>query len=243
MTDGTYKMIDLVFKDPTCKKIAVRLSGGPDSALIYYAVCNYYKHDQDVKIYPYTMSSPLRPHSIKKAKDVVYFVTSLTGKAPEKHYHLHYLNHNADNDSKTNQDEYTLGQDILEQSLHSEVKIDIRYTGLSMNCPENEIVKYVDSLPWNRAIKYNGTVDTRAHDRDTLFESRIYMIGTYYSFSPLTNVDKREVKKLYDHFNLTKTLYPLTWSCESPIQNQQENPKHCGTCYFCLEREFAFGKL
>jgi hypothetical protein len=236
-------MTNLIFKDPSCKKIAVRLSGGPDSALIYYVLCDYYKDQSDVELFPYTMSSPLRPHSIKWAKKIVEFTGNKTGKWPTKHYHLHHEEHNANNDQDTNLFEYTNGQEILEHQVNQEQNIHIRYTGLSMNCPASELEKFVESLPYNRAMKYYSSIETRARDRDTFFDSRIRFLTSYYSFLPLVNVDKREVKKLYDSYNLTKTLFPLTWSCEHSTQNQHENPKHCGSCYFCLEREFAFGKL
>lgn len=241
-------MIELIFKDPNCKKIGVRLSGGPDSAIVYFAVCNFYKNDNSVKIFPYTMSSPLRPHAITRAKKIIDFVTSTTGKSPEMHYHLHHLEHNSNNDNDTNLYEYTNGQELLEKNLIKDQLIDIRYTGLSMNCPIHSLEKYMNSLPPIRAMKYIDVLDTRARDRDNIFEKRVSYLKfsdshSYYSFLPLVNSDKREVKILYDYYNLTSTLYPMTWSCESDQQAATSDPKHCGACYFCLEREFAFGRL
>lgn len=241
-------MTELVFKDPSCKKIAVRLSGGPDSAIVYYAVCNHYKHDDAVKIFPYTMSSPLRPHAMTKSVEIVEFVSRLTNKTPAHHYHLHHENHNKNNSNDVNIYEYTRGQELLETTVVTEQQIDIRYTGLSMNCPADVLEKYRESLPSIRAMKYAGALESRARDRDDIFGQRIeYLYFSenhgYYSFLPLVNTDKRTVKAMYDFYGLTSSLYPITWSCENDLQAESTNPKHCGSCYFCLEREFAFGKL
>lgn len=241
-------MIDLIFKDVECKNIAVRLSGGPDSAIVYYAVCDYYKNDDTVKIFPYTMSSPLRPHAMTKSVEIVNFVTKLTGKTPAQHYHLHHEPHNKTNSNDVNLYEYTRGQELLENTVVAEQKIDVRYTGLSMNCPIDALEKYLESLPSMRAMKYADALETRARDRDTIFGKRVehlYFVDDhrYYSFLPLVNTDKRTVKAIYDFHGLTSSLYPITWSCESDLQAESANPRHCGSCYFCLEREFAFGKL
>ena len=48
---------DLVLK-PNYKNVAVKLSGGADSAIVYYAVCNYYKNTE-TNVYALTMYTPL----------------------------------------------------------------------------------------------------------------------------------------------------------------------------------------
>ena len=42
-------------------------------------------------------------------------------------------------------------------------------------------------------------------------------------------------------------LFPLTRSCESEEKGQQMldggPEEHCGKCWWCLERQWAFGRL
>lgn len=235
-------MIELVFKDASCKNIAVRLSGGPDSAIVYYAVCDFYKDMPDVKLYPYTMSTPLRPYAAQKAKAVIDFTADVTGKTCEKHYTIYHTAHNKDNTPEANSAEYVNGQELLEKHLLDEVPIDIVYYGLSMNCRTSDLKKYVDSLPAIKSLKYQTALSDRDVTRDLFIGPRIVYIDPYYAFSPLIASDKTMVKSLYDYYGVTKTLYPLTWSCEDDNQANHVNT-HCGRCYFCLEREFAFGKL
>jgi hypothetical protein len=235
--------MDIIFKDPTCKNIAIRLSGGPDSAIIYYAICDFYKNQNDVNIFPYTMSSPLRPHAIKNAKAVIEFTTAATGKAPAAHYTVHHTAHNKDNSQEVNDFEYVNGQELLQQTMMAEQSINIIYTGVSMNCPTKQLEDFATSLTNVRSVKYQDVIQSRDSSRDDTFLPRLTFVRPYYSFLPLVNVDKHTVKQLFDHYGITETLFPITWSCEDHSQADAIDPEHCGACYFCLEREFVFGRL
>lgn len=60
--------------------------------------------------------------------------------------------------------------------------------------------------------------------------------GTY--FNPFANVDKRLIAEWYKEYKLMDVLYPLTISCEAP-----EPPRPCGKCWWCKEKEWAFGNF
>ncbi len=236
-------MIELLFKDLSCKNIGVRLSGGPDSAIIYYAICDFYKNHDDVKIFPYTMATPLRPHAIEKAQNVIKFTTEKTGKKPEKHYTIFHTLHNKNKSQTDKNFEYTNGQEILENRLLSEHTIDIIYYGVSMNCDINDLELYVESLKPIKSMNYYDALVARDVDRDKQFGKRIEYVDGRYAFFPFILSDKKTVKQMYDHYGLTRTLFPLTWSCENDSQADTTLSVHCGACYFCLEREYAFGRL
>lgn len=58
-------------------------------------------------------------------------------------------------------------------------------------------------------------------------------------YHPLTNIDKKVVAKFYLELNLLDSLFPLTVSCES-----LKHPLgHCGECWWCQERLWAFDKI
>ena len=54
---------------------------------------------------------------------------------------------------------------------------------------------------------------------------------------------------MYKEANLLDELYPITRSCEyDPTSNYFKNIKnpgigHCGKCWWCEERKWAFGTL
>lgn len=228
--------------NPLHKNIAVRLSGGPDSAIIYYVICNFYKDNSHIKIYPYTMASPLRPHAIRKAQDVIDIVARLTSKYPTKHYTMMHYAHNNKNSIDVNSFEYTNGQDLLEQRVISECNLDVIYTGLSYNCPTDEMTAMVENCTTDQALRRIG-LTFRDTTRDKPFESNVGNVNGITMHMPFATFNKKTVYQLYQHYNLVDKLYPYTWSCENNNQIDQEDPIHCGVCYFCLERLYAFGKL
>lgn len=59
-------------------------------------------------------------------------------------------------------------------------------------------------------------------------------------YIPFINKDKKELAEIYKKNNLTDTLFPLTRSCVEVTNNFD---KHCGECWWCKERLWAFGKL
>ena len=54
----------------------------------------------------------------------------------------------------------------------------------------------------------------------------------------ITNLPKKEIAKLYKILDI-ENLYSMTRSCESLTVLDA----HCGECWWCKERMWAFGKL
>lgn len=227
--------------DPNKKNIAVRLSGGPDSSIIYYAVCDFYKDKPGVSIYPYTMSTPLRPHSGRKAEKVVEVVTELTGVPPTKHYVVWNEKHNTGNSREVNSFEYTKGQDDLFDEIIKAHPIDIHYTGLSTNCPIDELEEAIHA--YNLPDESYRTLRSRDDSRDVPTEEPLSEINGLVMCMPFARYDKRQVRKEFDRYGVVDTLFPHTWSCEHNSQLHLLDPVHCGKCYFCIERIYAFGKF
>lgn len=227
--------------DPTKKNIAVRLSGGPDSSIIYYAVCDFYKNDPGVSIYPYTLSTPLRPHSGRKAENVVEVVAGLTGVTPTKHYLVWNGKHNPNNRPEINSYEYTKGQDDLFHEIVNAHPIDMHYTGLSANCPVDELEDaiFTYGLP-DESLR---TLRSRDDSRDVPTEETLTEMDGMVMCMPFARYDKRQVKKEFDDYGVVDSLFPHTWSCEHNSQMHLVDPVHCGKCYFCIERIYAFGRL
>lgn len=228
--------------DRSLKNIAVRLSGGPDSSIIYHAVCDFYKDDPDARIYPYTLSTPLRPHSGPKASKVVDIVGELTGVIPATHYIRWHAEHNQNNDRSTNSVEYTKGQDDLGNLILSKHRIDIHYSGLSMNCSTDDLIKTIGLYGLNeKECMYS--ILTRDDSRDVATEDVLIETNGRFMCLPFAHTDKLSVRETFDEYGVTDSLFPHTWSCEHNSQKDIDDPVHCGKCYFCLERIYAFGRL
>lgn len=61
-----------------------------------------------------------------------------------------------------------------------------------------------------------------------------------YIYTPVMNIDKKEIAEIYQEYNLTETLFPLTRSCTKVTTNFDT---HCGECWWCHERKWGFGRL
>lgn len=61
-----------------------------------------------------------------------------------------------------------------------------------------------------------------------------------WMYTPFVNMDKKDIARIYQQYGLINTLFPLTRSCVSATTDFS---KHCGECWWCKEREWAFGKL
>jgi hypothetical protein len=58
-------------------------------------------------------------------------------------------------------------------------------------------------------------------------------------YSEYTKANKKDVAKLYRFFDIERSLLPTTRSCE----NDNHIESHCGNCWWCHERIWAFGNL
>lgn len=233
---------DVIPLNTAHRNIAIRLSGGPDSAIIYYTICNFYKNDIYANIFPMTIASPLRPHSIQKSKDVIDIVARLTGRLPTYHYTVFHDAHNSNNSHDVNSVEYSKSQEDLELTVFTTKHIDARYAGLSVNCPITEMTAMVNNFVDNK-LACQISLNARDITRDISVADSVSNFDNITMYLPFAKYDKRTVYQLYKHYDLLDTLYPYTWSCEDNMQANATDPVHCGTCYFCLERIYAFGKI
>lgn len=232
----------MIYLNRDLKNIAVRLSGGPDSSIIYYAVCDFYKNDPDAKIFPYTISTPLRPHSGRKAKEVIEVVSQLTGAQPTEHYVRWHDAHNEKNSRESNSYEYTKAQDDLCDEIIRKHSIEIHYSGLSINCPLDRLEEAI-TVHGLDPRECGHSLTTRDVSRDIPSEQVITKSRTTIMCLPFAREHKLAVRRQFDFYSVTESLFPHTWSCEHNSQKDQEDPAHCGKCYFCIERAYAFGRL
>jgi 7-cyano-7-deazaguanine synthase in queuosine biosynthesis len=75
-----------------------------------------------------------------------------------------------------------------------------------------------------------------AESRNPNITRSLYEPFGYYR--PFFNIDKKQIKRMYDELGITDTLFPITRSCDNP----KVKTGHCnGKCWWCEERKWAFG--
>ncbi len=102
--------------------------------------------------------------------------------------------------------------------------IYLLYTAITQNPP-----KEISSEFYNRISEY---------EREPGINKELYTDENRF-YMPFSNIDKKEIYNIYKELNLLDTLFPLTRSCESLTLTKG----HCGQCWWCEERQWAFEKL
>ena len=236
-------MIEHLHINPNWKNIGVRLSGGADSSIIYYALCYHYKDRNDVNIYPITRYTDKKWWYNKGAKIVIDKVTELTGKQPADWFVAH------PNDFKNQKElpNYEPGTAKLEEAT-SKYNLDAIYIGLTKNPPVDDMKNYfltnITEPDLSLLISY---IDSRDSSRDVQTEKTIRTVMScgkrLTQIVPFADLDKKSVYKMYEYYNVLDTLYPFTYSCETIPESKNDTLVHCGYCFFCAERLWGFGRI
>lgn len=238
-------MIAKLHIDENWKKIGIRLSGGADSSILYYAICDHFKDRDDVEIYPVTLDTKLKWWYSRGAKQVIDRVAELTGKLP-KDWYIHYYPdyHNIKENYK-----YDEGITELQRTAVKKYRLDSIYIGLTINPPIDEFKAHFINNDYGLNVETTiHHIDRRDATRDVPTDPEVMTCHyedniTVRQIIPFVNLNKKAVKEMYDHYNVMEKLYPVTYSCET-IPETKNNPLvHCGHCFFCSERQWGFGRL
>lgn len=103
--------------------------------------------------------------------------------------------------------------------------IDWIYTGVTKNPPVEVTNKFDSPTTESYERGPDNRYPTVVHDRNLVV--------------PFISINKKELANLYKQHNLTDILFPLTRSCE----HLSEFEGHCGSCWWCEERKWGFGRL
>ena len=204
--------------------VGIMVSGGADSAILLYYLM---KHSKD-KIHIFSLgNNDKRRVNISVATQVVEKCIQLTGNINIEH-HINYC------ETQTLNSLLVMPKQFIEEK-----RIKIVYSGVTSIPPK----KVTDTFKLPSLEHHNRDSNVK---RDVL---KNLSLGKYYS--PYTNIDKKIIASMYKEENLIKKLYTMTRSCAYEPKSKHnffENIKdpglgHCGVCWWCEERNWAFEGL
>lgn len=240
-------------------KIAVKMSGGIDSSTIMYILAYLKKqkllHNQST-LHAFTAQNWNRPYQVE-------FVNKSLNLIKEKLDIDVKLEHWIEGDPYEIQDMISLedAQTKVMQHAYDEYKIDMYYTGRSKFLPIDFIdnTEYKDKTTngvFGPPMAYKTMLNL--HDKDNYryntdedMQSRawedtpIENILKGSTVHPWINLNKSHVKMCSDYLGVTDELLANTRSCEyfeSEDTQYLNFEKHCGDCYWCVERYVTYGK-
>jgi hypothetical protein len=239
-------MIQDLILDKKYKDVGVKLSGGADSAIVYYAVCDYYKNT-NTNVYALTMGTLLKPWYPVGSAKLIKIVGKLTGVYPVEHY----IHHQPDHTAISGGEAYAEGIMDMDELAVKRFELDAIYSGLTVNPPVDEMQRFFKDNHLRFGLNLNelmGHIDGRDASRDTTLEptffTKRYGLQRVDRIRPFINKNKQAVHAAYQAHDMMEQLYPYTYSCETvPEDYSTMDFVHCGHCFFCLERYWGFGRI
>lgn len=236
--------VDL-FPRGTPEKILLAISGGLDSASLFYLIC---KEFPEVQIIPYTGKDKDAPFDYECAADVVSWMK-------DRFPNNNILKHEWFEFNRSDPDEIVMAKARWEKAkVPVNGKMVERCTTIGGLIKIIRIAEFVENLkekhgnpmvvtgmtgnPPVSEMKKHGFYDVREKRRDhTDTDDRQKEYGK--SYMPFVNVDKRFVAGIYLD-NDIMDLYELTNSCIGTAEHTDYFTKVCGKCFWCHEKKWAF---
>jgi hypothetical protein len=210
-------------------KLAVNCSGGADSSILLYLVAKYLKDNNrtNTTLSVLTCANDFKHRwNARKAADIINYVID---ELEWNQFDMHYAYYRDVQDYKYFHE--------VEEKLFSDNRIDLIISGITSNPTEPGPV-FIEDSSGNMV----DIVETGLDDRNTGGIAPTLEQGKWYM--PFVNVDKRFVAAMYEQNNVMD-MFDMTRSCEAiPNGKYKENFEFesCGSCWWCLERKWAFGR-
>lgn len=221
------------------KNVAISVSGGADSALLAYLVCELaYEHDTTIHIINHVRCWKTKPWQQYDADKVFNWLF-------QRFYHTKFKRHTNfiapeleyGNMGPNLTDEYgkKVSGDNIQQRAYAEYI-----------CKSKGIDAYYNAVTRNpRQALFNGMrerdIEPTAENKHLEYMIHMGLVASH----PFRFVDKAWVLNQYKRLNIMD-LFDITRSCEGTFEgityetytNGQEVPT-CGECFWCKEREWA----
>ena len=225
--------------DSKWRNVAVSVSGGADSALLAYLVCELSKeHNTTIHIINHVRMWKTRPWQRYDADKVYNWLF-------QRFYHTNFVRHTNfiapeleyGNIGPNLTDEYgkQVSGDNIQQRAYAEYV-----------CNENNVDAYYNGVTRNpRLAQFNGMLERDIEPTPDNEHLRIMRHMDLWAIHPFRFVDKSWVIKQYKRLDLWNLL-DITRSCEGEFDNINytnytpgQHIPTCGTCFWCKEREWA----
>ena len=222
------------------EQIFLGLSGGLDSSALLYLICENFP---EIEIFPYAGNDANHPMDFVNAINVRQY---LQEKFPNVKIHDHYMfKFDADQEPWVSKAEALTAEGkkpgfaSIRGLAKTLVMNHMINEYLDNNIPDAIRVSGMTSNPPNDVMENGNFFEIAARRRDKgqnlpVFNGRVYQ--------PLINVDKKFIAGIYEEFSLMDDLFYLTGSCVGSPEKQDWGVRGCGECFWCKEKEWAFGE-
>lgn len=194
--------------------IGISFSGGADSSLLVYLVLNQIK-DETIHLFTIsTIERNLTQH--KTTSDVLNKICRITNNYNVIH---HVSIHN------TNAEGINHIQSLPKKMLYEDENIKSILYGDNCNPPKDCSFKNIKNFNMFKQPA-RSPLTTRS------------LKPAPGQYCPLTNLNKKDICKIYQKEGILESVFPITKSCGTEYGKEP-----CGVCWFCVEREWGLEAL
>jgi PP-loop superfamily ATP-utilizing enzyme len=204
----------------TYKNIAIMFSGGIDSALLLYLVGKQYPNRKIYAVTAGTVGYVDYPVHIDYARNVFDEIIKLLEPGAIDYHTIHYIDDRESHHCNK----------VMQDWKH----IDLWIVGQNLSPPKGTIVSDCfnkshdlwDLCPLPNRKNPQGEIWAEQHDKPV--------------YRPLMFMNKKEIIEIYRNENVYH-LIDYTRSCPKvwKLEEIQNFKKHCGYCWWCMEREWG----
>lgn len=214
-------------------KILVNCSGGADSTILLYIIIDYLMKNnrRDARVNVTTCANDYKHRwNARKTADVINWIIDYTGY---DNFDMHYTYYRSRQDHKYFHE--------IERNLLRDKRVDLIVSGITSNPLTETTVR-------DKTGKEVDLLVTGLTDRNIGEDEKDFKEGAGYAYyKPFHRVDKKFISSMYRQYNVMP-LFDITRSCEAvPDSDAAFDPEFekqpCGTCWWCLERKWAFGRF
>lgn len=226
--------LDIPLKTPggrTVETIGIWMSGGADSSMLCYLLAKKIKEENlPIRIKPFTVQ---KKHGIFEFFKVIDKIKELLDA---EHIFTEDIVYTAPVEGWRRED-YKAIYAVKNRENILKGEFQILFSGITTNPPKT----VQENFKWGvledcENIRAEGKEKEKVKYFTETYQSVEY---EFFEIKPFFDINKKQVADLYKENNLLEELFPLTRSCESAYMDTG----HCGECWWCEERKWAFDKL
>jgi hypothetical protein len=232
----------------------IRISGGADSALLLYLMCDAWtkeKPNEDNHFYPISVIQDYKPWNPFYADQVIDWVGE---RFPNITIHPVKTRFCENPGAPSPDPRYRINKVAVQEQLIDEVVAEVGevcqvFNGVTANPP----IEYSDYWKpsdqfgdvWNEMREPHRDWEVRLDKSISMpkIEMEVYAEDNERNLihcSPFVQAHKGHVADLYKEYELLDELLPLTRSCEGSDFDTNGFTTECGVCWWCYERKWAF---
>jgi hypothetical protein len=224
------------FPDGPPEEVILMLSGGLDSAILFYLIC---KHFPKTYIVPFSGDDACNPADILCAQDILKFMRKRFPNTNIGKHEIYSFNTNDTFWFEKAKDQFN---NFTFSSIEGLSKHFQLVKGLKKVREQTNILTFVNAVtanPPNEEMNLHGLEHGADQYRNDYIKSRLSK--TVYRnilYKPWINTNKRDIAQIYKQENLIESLYKLTKSCVDSTATYEN--RECGSCWWCREKKWGF---